>query len=353
MIGSRLRAAPFLCPPLPLSFPGAPLQPRPSTAPSSQRAPSPRSTIRTHPSSPTSPLPPPPDGAPPGSTTYPSSPVFPRPFSSGGGPTPKYLLCRSLPVPASPPPPSSRQDSLSEAPPSPAFPGLRLAGTPSSRRGPNPAAPPARFLPVSTSPPPPPPGGAPTPRRLPHDFSQSPPRHHPLLPAGPQPRGASHTDLSQPRLSAALSPWRGSLPEAPPAPAPLSPHLSDTPSPGGLPFQSTTRACPSNPLPPPPHPPGGAPTPRRLPHRPLPAPASPASLPSAGITPLNFILHRVPLLPLCPLSKTDLGAAFRHLLAAPGRFWVLSGFFGYFLGFSGCFLKKVGPKTSFFSPLPV
>lgn len=163
MIGSRLRAAPFLCPSLSLSFPGAPLQPRPSTAPSSQRAPSPRSTIRTHPSSLTSPLPPPPDGAPPGSTTYPSSPVFPRPFSSGGGPTPKYLLCRSLPVPASPPPPSSRQDSLSEAPPSPAFPGLRLAGTPSSRRGPNPAAPPTPTSPGPASP-------------------------TPLLPAGPLPK---------------------------------------------------------------------------------------------------------------------------------------------------------------------
>ena len=154
----------------------------------------------------------------------------------------------------------------------------------------------------------------------------------------------------QPCFSEALFPWRG------PAPKYLL-HRS-------LPVPAS-----------PPLPPGGTPSPRRLPRLPLRSPpfhhlislarVSPQStthpppilplrhpLLPAGNTPKNSF-HIVPPSPPSPLSKTDLGAAFQRLPAAPGRFWVLSGFFGYFLGFSGCFLKKVGPKTSLFPPVPV
>ena len=167
--------------------------------------------------------------------------------------------------------------------------------------------------------------------------------------AGPRPQVPPAPVSPSPRLTTPSS-QRAPIPTAPPAPAPLSPHLSDTPSPGGLPFQSTTRACPSNPLPPPPHPPGGAPTLRCFPPPPLSAPTSPASLPPAGITPLNFILHRVPLLPPSLLSKTDLGAAFPCLLAAPGRFWALFGLFRVLFGLFRVFFEKSWAKNFPFSP---
>lgn len=156
----------------------------------------------------------------------------------------------------------------------------------------------------------------------------------------------------QPCFSEALFPWRGPAPKYllhRSLPVPASPPLP----PGGLPFQSTTRACPSNPLPPPAHPPDGAPTPRHVPHRPLPAPASPASFPPAGITPLNFfcIVFLSFRLPRC--QKQTWGPPFRASWPRPGVFGLFPGFSGYFLGFSGRFLKKVGPKTSLFPPLPV
>ena len=260
MIGSRLRAAPFLCPPLPLSFPGAPLQPPPSTAPSSQRAPSPRSTIRT----------------------CPSNPVPPPAHPPGGAPTPRHLPHRPLPAP-----PLHR-------PVLPAGPQPRGA----FRTRPSTPASPAS-LPL---------GGAPTLWRFPHWPLPAPPLHRPVLLAGPHPRSASRTSRSQPPPR-----WhrRGSNPAAPPAPT----------SPGPA-----------------------SPTPL------LPAGLPKVHLPSGGDhPPLNFILHRVPLLPPSLLSKTDLGAAFPCLLAAPGRFWALFGLFRVLFGLFRVFFEKSWAKNFLFS----
>ena len=275
MIGSRLRAAPFLCPPLPLSFPGAPLQPPPSTAPSSQRAPSPRSTIRT----------------------CPSNPVPPPAHPPGGAPTPRHLPHRPLPAP-----PLHR-------PVLPAGPQPRGA----FRTRPSTPASPAS-LPL---------GGAPTLWRFPHWPLPAPPLHRPVLLAGPHPRSASRTSRSQPPprwhpfLLAGLQPRGASRTDL------SRPRLSDTPSPGGAPPESTT--CPSGPV-------------------------SPRPFSSGGDhPPLNFILHRVPLLPPSLLSKTDLGAAFPCLLAAPGRFWALFGLFRVLFGLFRVFFEKSWAKNFLFS----
>lgn len=275
MTGSRLRAAPFLCPPLPLSFPDAPLQPRPSTAPSSQRAPSPRSTIRTHPSSPTSPLPPPPGGLPfQGSTrTVVSRPPPLHVPSSQRPPFPKHHPRLPLPAPSLHRP-ILPAGSLSETPPAP-----------------------APLVPAS--PPTHPPGGAPSPRRLPHPPLPAPPLHRPVLPVGPHPHDASRTDLSQPRLSDTPPSRRGPSRKY---------HLS-------------LRPC-----------------------------FSEALFLRRGSPPPKFFLHRVPLLPPSPLSKTDLGAAFQRLPAAPGRFWALSGLFRVLFGLFRVFFEKSWAKNFLFSP---
>lgn len=171
---------------------------------------------------------------------------------------------------------------------------------PSSRRGLNPAAFSAPAPPVPASPPPLPPGGAPPESTA--CPSSPPPRRNPFLLAGPHPHDASRACPSGLHLSTTSSPWRGSLPKAPPTP--LQSYLSDTPSSRrGTPQKILSTSCP----------------PLRRPH----------------------------------CQKQTWGPPFGTSRPHPGVFGLFPGFFGYFLGFSGCFLKKVGPKTSFFPPLPV
>lgn len=143
------------------------------------------------------------------------------------------------------------------------------------------------------------PGGAPPPSTSCTGLSQSPP-HHPFLPAGPHPHDASRACPSGLHLSTTSSPWRGSLPKAPPTPPPILP----------------------------------------LRHPLLPA----------GITPLNFFcivsLSFHP--PRC--QKQTWRDAFQRLPAAPGRFWALSGRFWALSGLFRVFFEKSWAKNFLFSP---
>lgn len=223
---------------------------------------------------------PPPPGRTPSPKRLPHQP-FPAsaslaPLPPGGAPTPRRLPHRPLPAPPLRHPFSWR--GLNPAmPPAPASPDPRLSTIPSSRWGLNPAAPSAPASPGPRL------AGAPSPGRAPS------PKHHPHRP-------------SSLHLSTTSSPWRGSLPKAPPTP--LQSYLSDTPSSRrGTPQKILSTSCP----------------------------------------PLR--------LPRC--QKQTWGPPFRASWPHPGVFGFFPGFFGYFLGFSGRFLKKVGPKTSLFPPLPV
>lgn len=196
-----------------------------------------------------------------------------------------------------------------------------------------------------------------------------------------------------PHLASAPSSWWGILPEAPHAPAPstsplyylflptgLLPKVPPTPPAlflrGSFLLAGPRPQVPPAPVSPSPRlttpSPGGAPTPRRLPHRPLPAPPlrhpfsrrgpsrkyhlslrpcfSEALFLRRGSPPLNFILHRVPLLPLCPLSKTDLEG---RLSAPPGRTRAFLGSFRVFrvlFGLFRVFFEKSWAKNFPFSP---
>ena len=294
MIGSRLRAAPFLCPPLPLSVPGAPLQPRLSTAPSSRRVPSPK----RHPHPPL------------------QSPPLRHPFLPAGS-HPHGASRTDLSRPRFVGTPSPGEASTLWR-----FPHQPLRH-PFPWRGPNPAAPPA---PTSPGP------ASPTPLLLagpqPRDASRTspsrpPPFHYPVLPVGPQPRGAFRTGLSRPPPRWRPFPRQGPIPKAPPTPPLPSPPFHHLISLARVSPHSTT------------HPP---------PILPLRHPLLPA-----GNTPKNSF-HIVPPSPPSPLSKTDLGAAFPCLLAAPGRFWALFGLFRVLFGLFRVFFEKSWAKNFLFSP---
>lgn len=141
------------------------------------------------------------------------------------------------------------------------------------------------------------PGGAPPPSTSCTGLSQSPP-HHPF-------------------------PWRGPNPAAPPAPT----------SPGPA---SPTPLLPAGPLP-------------KVPPVP-PALFLRGPFPPAGITPLNFfcIVFLSFRLPRC--QKQTWRAAFPCLLAAPGRFWALSGLFRVLFGLFRVFFEKSWAKNFPFSP---
>ena len=229
---------------------------------------------------------------------------------TGSRPRAAPFLCPPLPLSRGQPPPAPflhrpvlPAASLSETPPAPA-PSTSPLYCLSPRQGPHPQVPPAPTPPDPSSPPLLPPSGAPS------------PKHHLHRP-------------SSLHLSTASSPWRVSLPEAPLAPAPSTPPLCCLFLPAGpLPKVPPVPPAPasSEPLSP-----GGAPSPRRLPHQPFLAPASPTPLPPGGDHLLKFFLHRVPLLPPSPLSKTDLEG---RLSAPPGR---TRAFLGSFRAFSGTF----------------
>ena len=252
MTGSRPRAAPFLCPPLPLSFPGAPLQPPPLHRPFSRRAPFPKH----HPRLPLQPR----------LSTAPSSRRVPSPKRHPHPPLQSPPLRHPF-LPAGSHPHGASRTGLTRPPP---------RWHPFPRRGPNPVAPPAPASPSPASPPSRPPGEALTPRYFPHPPLPAPPLHYPFLPAGP-------------------------LPKVPPAPAP-------------------------------------------------PDPSSPPPLPSAGITPLNFFCIVSLSFHSARCQKQTWRAAFRHLLAAPGRFWALSGLFRVLFGLFRVFFEKSWAKNFPFSP---
>lgn len=295
MIGSRLRAAPFLCPSLPP--PRHSLQPRPSTAPSSQRPPSPRSTTRTHPSS----------------LRLSATPSSQR-----------------APIPTAPPAPAPLSPHLSDTPPSrrgpvtlsaPTSPSPHLASAPSSWWGILPEAPHAPA--PSTS-----------------------PLYYLFLPTGLLPK----VPPTPPALFLRGSfPLAGPRPQVPPAPVSPSPRLT-TPSSRRAPFPKHHPRLPLQP------PPSTGPSSRWGPNpAAFSAPASPGPCLSGlfspgGDHPPKFFLHRVPLLPPSPLSKTDLGAAFPCLLAAPRRFWALSGLFRVLFGLFRAFFEKSWAKNFPFSP---
>ena len=276
MTGSRLRAAPFLCPPLPLS-PGRP----------------------------------------------PPTPTLHRPI-----------------LPAGPQPRGASRTRPSQPPPLlPPFPLRALSPRSTTRACP----------------------------------SRSPPHHHPLLPAGPQPRDASRTDLSRPRFVGTPPPGEAStLWRFPHRPLPAPPLRRLIPLARVSP-RSTTRTRPSQP-PPLRHPfPRRAPFPKhhpRLPLQPPPstapssrrgpnpvapsAPASPGPCLSGlsslgGDHPPKFYFASCPSHSTLPAVKNRLGGPpFGASRPHPGVFGLFPGFFGYFLGFSGCFLKKLGQKLPFF-----
>lgn len=156
------------------------------------------------------------------------------------------------------------------------------------------------------------PSTAPSSRRVPF------PKHHPRLPLqprlstapssrrGPNPAALSAPAALSPRLVGTPFSWRGPIPAAPPTPAFPGPCLSDTPSSRqGTPKKFLSTSC----------------------------------LPS-----LAGSLRR----PRC--QKQTWRAAFRHLPAAPGRFWALSGLFRVLFGLFRVFFEKSWAKNFLFSP---
>ena len=293
MTGSRLRAAPFLCPSLP----------------------PPRHSLQTPPhQSPFLPAGSHPHGASRTGLTRPPPRWHPFP--------------RRGPNPVAPPAPASPSPHLSETPPSrrgpvtlsaPTSPSPHLASAPSSWWGILPEAPHAPA--PSTS-----------------------PLYYLFLPTGLLPK----VPPTPPALFLRGSfPLAGPRPQVPPAPVSPSPRLT-TPSSRRDPIP-TTPPAPAPPVStfPPPHLPGEGLSPK---HHPPPSnPTSPTPPPPGGEHPKKFFPHRAPLSAF-PAVKNRLGG---RLSAPPGRTRAFLGSFRVFrvlFGLFRVFFEKSWAKNFPFSP---